>query len=599
MQKQTSIADIVAGQFPFFVQEDYATFIAFMEAYYTFLDKQKLTRSLESIKDVDNALDEFIQLIKREIAPEIPVTNKFFLSNSKKFHLSRGSEESYRTLFRLLLKKEIDILYPADKMLRVSDGQWQQDISFFIKVTAGDPFSLQNDFLLITTAISLPAPRRIKVFVKKVQQVETALDIYEVFIARNYFGTLAANDVISYKGVSAKIVPTTSRVKIVQAGAGFKIGQVFNITTPTASGMLAKVTKTTEEGGISRLQIVAFGVGYPRDFFFDITGQPIGQSAQGIFNKKISQTDTISNNSDYGVINSYDYHGDYVDGNYVGEILGDFYSATSSEESTITIARLRVELGALAVYPGFYASSRSLIDDDSYIQDGEYYQDFSYVIRLDEKLTTYKDAVLSILHPAGRKMFGEFLIDSAFNLSMEISNPLIRILIPQYSESDESLDVLDRTVWRVIDNQFIGDGVTSVWQLLDEFSKDEVLVTHIKVNENYYPYGLDYEFAFIDDGKIVFFSAPPAGAVIKIRYIVRRYTEDTTGLQDTFFDLRKTFNEEFNFPDDDVDTKHVHKIRNSAIESINSFGYLHKNPYQAYASSFFAEDYLLEEITNF
>lgn len=595
MQKQNSISDVVAGHFPYFVQEDYPTFIAFVEAYYTFLNSQKLTRSLENIKDVNTSLDDFISLIKREVAPDVPVTNRFFISNVKKFHLARGSEESYRTLFRLLLKKEIDILYPAEKMLRVSDGQWQQDISFFIKVTTGNPFVLQNDFLYVAGKSAGNIARRHKVFVKKIQQVETATDIYEVFITRNYFGEISVGDTISYKGVVAKIVPTTSKIKVIYSGSGFKVGQVFNIDTPTGSGTLVKVTKITDGGGIARLQLVSFGVGYPRDFFFDIVSKSVAKPYQLIKGKSIESGDVVNENSDYGIINANTYHTDFVDSNYVGDVLGTFYSATAEEAANQTlVASLKIELGAIAVYPGYYASARSLIDDDSYIQDGEYYQDFSYVIRLDEKLTTYKDAVLSMLHPAGRKMFGEFLIDSAFNLEIQISNPLIRILIPQYSESDESFDALDHTVFRVVDVDFIGDNVKFKWSLSPEYNSSESVVTRVRINEN------DYQDWFIDadTDEIVFYDTPPANAKIQIRYAVRRFLDNET-LQSSFFDLYKRFTETEMLAADVVNTKHVDKQCNSTIESINSSGTIQKNAYQADTAPYFAENYLFEERVNF
>lgn len=594
-QKQTSIADVVAGQFPQFIREDYATFIAFMEAYYTFLNDQKLTRSLENIKDVNDSLDEFIQLIKYEIAPDIPTTNRFFLSNAKNFHLSRGSEESYRALFRLLLKKEIEILYPSEKMLRVSDGQWQQDISFFIRVKRGNPYDLQNDFLYIDSISQIPAKRRHKVFVKKIQQVETALNVYEVFISRNYFGKLEIDDTISYKGVVASIVPTTSKIRVIKPGSGFKVGQVFNITTHVASGTLVKVTKITPQGGIARLQIVSFGVGYPKDFFFDIVDMTVAKPYQNIRGKTISRTDVLNENSDYGVINSNDYHSGFVDSNYVGEVLGTFYSATAEDESTTLVASLRVELGAIAVYPGYYASSRSLIDDDSYIQDGEYYQDYSYVIRLDEKLTTYKDAVLSVVHPAGRKLFGEFLIDTSFNLEIEISNPLIRILIPQFSESDESFNVLDKTILRTMTSSFINDGITQRFLVFDEVNPAEGVITHVSINN------IDYLNWFTDGDDpryIILADMPVQGAIIKVRYSVRRYLDNDTGLQSIIFDLDKAF-ADTHTTNDKIETIRVEKPLDSNIESINSSGLLRLNPYESDLQPYFTENYLIEEKLNF
>lgn len=596
IQKMTSIADVVASQFPQFVREDYTTFIAFIEAYYTFLNNQKLSRNLENIKDVNDTLDEFIQLVKLEIAPDIPTTNRFFLSNAKNFHLSRGSEESYRTLFRLLLKKEIEILYPSEKMLRVSDGRWQQDISFFISVKSGNPYDLQNDFLFIDSVSQRPARRRHKVFVKKIQQVETARNVYEIFISRNYFGKLEIGDTISYKDVVATIIPTTSKIRVVKPGNGFKVGQVFNVSTHVADGTLVKVTKVTPQGGIARLQTVAFGIGYPKDFYFDIIGTRVAQPYQIIRGNNIDKADVITDNADYGIINSNNYHSDFVDSNYVGEVLGTFYSETAEELSRILIASLHVELGAIAEYPGYYASSRSLIDDDSYIQDGEYYQDYSYVIRLDEKLSAYKDAVLSIVHPTGRKLFGEFLIDAVFNLEIEISNPLIRILLPQFSESNESFSALDKTALRVVNLKFVGDSVTQRFLVFNDFAPSEGIVIRVKVNGN------DYS-NWLTDGDdpryIVLLDIPAQSAVIEIRCLQQRFSLiDNANLQSTIFDVNKSFSE-IHAINDDIDTVYTGKTLFSNVESINSSGVIRINPYMLDLQPYFTENYLVEEKINF
>ena len=128
MKKYINLKDKAYQNLPDFVKSDYPTFIAFLQAYYEFLDKRKTTRNLDYIKDIDNTLPEFIEEIKKEIASVVPQlsNDKLFLKNTKDVYISRGSEESYKLLFRLLYSKNVDIEYPRDKILKPSDGEWVQ-----------------------------------------------------------------------------------------------------------------------------------------------------------------------------------------------------------------------------------------------------------------------------------------------------------------------------------------------------------------------------------------------------------------------------------------------------------------------------------------
>jgi len=550
MPKFSKIADIVSSQLPNFVQDDYPTFIAFLEAYYTFLDQQKMTRNLEYIKDVDSTLDDFIGYIRREIAPEIPQNNRFFMNHAKEAQLARGSEDSYRSLFRLLLKKEIDIQYPAEKMLRASGGEWEQDTSFFMKVTAGDPFTLQNNYLYIN-CVKRQTAHKHRVYVKKIQKVETTLDIYEVFITKNYYGIIDHDDEINYNGVKAVIQPTTAKVKIVKAGNGFKAGQVFNIGTSTASGLQVKVVKTTPDGGLKQLQIISFGVGFKKDFYYNLTRYQALASSQAISGLNISVNDVLTDGNDAGVLNKVNYHSNYAEGNYVGDVLADFYSTNIPEESEQVVASILVELGGISRYPGYYKSSNSLIDDDSFIQDGEYYQDFSYVIKIDEKLDTYRDTVLSILHPVGRKLFGEYQLDSSFQLDLEISNPVIRILIPQFSESVEAVSMLDRTIYGVENFRFVANGVLDSWQIYDPENPVASVILFVKLNG----VSLDrVQYWDIVGDNVVFNFVPTSGDIIEVRYAVMSYS-GSTSLQTAIFDVRKPLSDIASSMEDVVSTK--------------------------------------------
>lgn len=454
MPKFTKLANIVPSQLPKHIQEDYPTFTSFLKAYYEYLDNQKLTRSLEYLRDPDQTLDAFIGHLKNEVAVLAPQLSKdrFFLKHTKESYVARGSEEAYKCLFRFLYNKEVEINYPSEKIFKISGGQWEQDVSFFLKVDAGDAYSLQNDYLYINDIKTIGTKNHThRVYVKKVRPVTSVEGVYEVFIEKNFYGNLDIGDTVDYKGVVGTLLPTPAKVKITTKGSGFKVGQIFSVDTSIASGCKVKVVRIDANGGLEQVQIIAFGYGYKKDFDYNISRFQALQSSQAVRGLTIQRQDVLSNSKDSGYINKVSYHGEgYSSGDYVGDVLADFYYNNYAEEIEQIVATLRIQLGALARYPGYYASSNSLISDDSFIQDGEYYQDFSYVLRIDEKLTSYRDAVLQTLHPVGRKLFGDYLVETEYSLTYEISNPVIRILIPQFSESIEAVEMTEYGVFAMV-----------------------------------------------------------------------------------------------------------------------------------------------------
>lgn len=70
-------------------------------------------------------------------------------------------------------------------------------------------------------------------------------------------------------------------------------------------------------------------------------------------------------------------------------------------------ASLIAVLGALAEYAGSYTNEDGLISGKDRIQDSFYYQEFSYVLKTDIPISTFKDTVKSFIHPAGWALFGE------------------------------------------------------------------------------------------------------------------------------------------------------------------------------------------------
>jgi len=120
---------------------------------------------------------------------------------------------------------------------------------------------------------------------------------------------------------------------------------------------------------------------------------------------------------------TYDVFAPYVDGSYVGTVLREFsLSAANAQTFSDDPSVIYVKLGALVRYPGYYETNNGFLSDSMFIQDSKFYQAFSYVIKIDERLASYKSAVKTMLHPAGMALFGEFNITNEFDLSVQLES---------------------------------------------------------------------------------------------------------------------------------------------------------------------------------
>ena len=138
----------------------------------------------------------------------------------------------------------------------------------------------------------------------------------------------------------------------------------------------------------------------------------------------------------YNVINRQSAF--YADGTYVGEIVASFYTVDSIENSIDKdAAEIKIELGSVAIYPGYYSASDGFISDESYIQDGKYYQLFSYVIKVEQQIDSYLDIVKQLLHPAGLELYAEYTIKNDYLVS---ASPLLAFIRRQFLEQEYVTD---------------------------------------------------------------------------------------------------------------------------------------------------------------
>ena len=275
-------------QLPEFIREDYTAFVAFIEAYYEFM-RQNYDVDMLSVRDIDNTLDEFIKYFKREFAIDIPQTlidDRFLISKIKDYYLTKGTDQSFYIMMAILFGKDVTIEYPSRQMLRASDGKWNQDVSVFAYVNAGDPAMVVGRLVDVVTATKI-----IRVQVDKTQNVEIEVDrvrqvaenIYEFYIDRRFFGNINVGDIVRYQNkeagidFSGTILPTTSSLQILATNEKIFIpcprknkydnGTIHTLPIPTLFAITERTFNKRFTNSQSLIQYIAISVissGLPR-----------------------------------------------------------------------------------------------------------------------------------------------------------------------------------------------------------------------------------------------------------------------------------------------------------------------------------------------
>jgi hypothetical protein len=437
------LSSLVSGQLPEFIREDYQTFVAFLEAYYEFLETNVNT-DYKSLKDIDNTLESFIQYFKHEIAvnlPNLPIDERFFLQHIRELYYAKGTEASFKLLFRILFQKEVVIDYPYKSVLIPSDGKWIQDKSIFVRVSKGTPDLIVGNKVSVVTST-----KTFLITIKSFKPIDPTISsdtqIVELFYDKDYFNNISSHNKIFYENeFVADVLPTTAKINVFSGGAGFKAGQVYPLSSGGGIGSIVKVKSVDSFGAIKTAEFISFGVGYQSDFYSYLTSDQarkisftqlpftLSSTGSGPVDWNATFADNTEEFIDYGVITKPNYNVDIatpaIGALYVGDVVLTFNNSTTYATSVLNssdICVLYINIGAEAKYTGYFETNDGFISDNIYIQDSKYYQKFAYVLKIDEQLSKYESFVKTLVHPTGTSLFGEYSITNEFNLSESLQS---------------------------------------------------------------------------------------------------------------------------------------------------------------------------------
>ena len=129
---EKTISNLIQSQFPAFYNESGPTLIAFVQAYYEWMEQEGnpiyQARNLLEYNRIDSTVEEFLvhfsntylQGLQFASVAEKRLTVKKILD----LYRAKGSLRALKLLFQLVFKEDIEVYLPATDILKPSDGVW-------------------------------------------------------------------------------------------------------------------------------------------------------------------------------------------------------------------------------------------------------------------------------------------------------------------------------------------------------------------------------------------------------------------------------------------------------------------------------------------
>lgn len=141
MVSKVKLSAGVRNQLPMHLRK-YDDLASILKSYYEWTEAdgnfQKTADDIDSNMFVAYADADFIQFFVATIIPSIPsgalIDKKLLIRYAKEFYQSKGSEQSFKFLFRILYNQDVEISYPKTDIFRTSAAVYRPTIELLVAV---------------------------------------------------------------------------------------------------------------------------------------------------------------------------------------------------------------------------------------------------------------------------------------------------------------------------------------------------------------------------------------------------------------------------------------------------------------------------------
>ena len=288
------ISPFVQTHFPEFYREYGPNFMAFVRAYYEWMESAgnpiNQARSLYEYGDIDTTLSSFVKYFKNKYMLSIPQSTmadqRLLIKHILDLYKSKGTKRAYELLFRILFNEDIQVYIPGQDLFRLSSNK-------FVKpnyIEVSDSVYLTDLIGRIVTSSSGRGTAVVDNYYTKIvnNEILNILVLTEVYGTFNYGDRVMCADLYvdssgntigryEYDNLSTTqkanyslaitiadapfILGSLSSIAITNGGSGFNVGDILDVDADGASGK-ARVAAVRDENGKVTFSLVDGGSGF-------------------------------------------------------------------------------------------------------------------------------------------------------------------------------------------------------------------------------------------------------------------------------------------------------------------------------------------------
>ena len=437
----------VEGQLPAFVKQDHATFVAFLEAYYEYMEQEgkpyEIVGNLNNYANLDKTTDDFLQYFKKQFGEDVPeaifanANKPFVLKHLRDFYRSKGSQKSFEFLFRLLYKEEIELYLPSVDMLRASDGRYtKEEILRSVDTSGTDAI-----FDLVGKTITGGTSGATAIVETILKEYIGSIIVSTIYVS-NVVGTFAINETITDGTITTTLNGMVTDYTITNAGNGHTVGSTVPIS---GTGGASITIDSLTAGSITTMTIAAAGTGYAVGDKLTINNsgkQNINGRTASVLVKTVGGSGQITaltlenGGSGYTAVPTVSggtgsganitLSGTGIGGIKTLKITNNGFGYTTAP--TLNFSSLgdgtATATTTIGAYEGDFnigfTTDDGFLSSAKYLQDSLYYQAFSYVLTTGNAVDKWRDIVKRVNHPAGLALFGKLRLVSSAALNLKV-----------------------------------------------------------------------------------------------------------------------------------------------------------------------------------
>lgn len=439
-----NLQNTIDSQLPRHVVQDYPLFVEFLKAYYEWMGENgqpyyALENHLDWLNFKDS-MDDYISFLREEYLFNLPANTagglELFLRNSKQFHLTVGTEQSFKFIFKILFGEsagDVELYFPRKDILKVSDSSWTAAQSVMLITDSGNSSDFLYRVIKQTKEVFPGVFRYAYAIVQRViNRYAGRYKVTELYL-RDIQGEFELGYPVTVENRSEWIVPTGNIIEIDSKGSQYYLDDKITFSGPTF------FTKEIYASVGVKVDTQISGVFTEVELDVEIDGVPVTDFVyDGRYISHISIVPGSNIKIKFPVFRGYLAIGNIGDLGELEEVkvydspIGltqDHDLVISSSAGSGFVGKIRPAL--LREIDGYFVDDKGHLDSTKVIQDSNYYQEFSYVIRSSLDIDKYRDIVLKLLHPAGMKMFGK--VDILELVKLFIRNIYDEVYIPERS----------------------------------------------------------------------------------------------------------------------------------------------------------------------